>query len=126
MFGLGLQFRSRSVSPLGAREEPLPLSYQAESTHTKECVGWREMGSENQKESITSLQTKGARSLVDGDEFQSLRKSKAALALCKVANVLRRELVAFDSFSSILCADECECVEIQGMDRQGTASCPWC
>lgn len=34
MFGLGLQFLSRSVPPLGAREELVPLSYQAESTDT--------------------------------------------------------------------------------------------
>lgn len=42
------------------------------------------MGSEKWEESITSLQTKEERSLVDGDEFQSSRESRAALALCEV------------------------------------------
>lgn len=42
------------------------------------------MGSEKREESVTSLQTKEERSLVDGDEFQSLRESRAALALCEV------------------------------------------
>lgn len=126
VFGLGLQFRSRSVSPLGAREEPLPLSYQAESTHTKECVGWREMGSESQEESITSLQTKGERSLVDGDEFQSLRKSRAALALCMVAMCYVGDWSPLIPSVQFFVLWKCECVEIQVKDRQETASCPWC
>lgn len=35
--------------------------------------------------SVTSLQRMGERSLVDGDEFYSLRESREALALCEVA-----------------------------------------
>ncbi len=43
------------------------------------------MGSERWERSVTSSQRKGERSLVDGDEFQGLRESRAALALCEVA-----------------------------------------
>lgn len=63
---------------------PATLLSAREHTH-KECVGWREMGSERWEGSVTSLQRKGEKSLVDGDEFQSLRESGAALALCEVA-----------------------------------------
>lgn len=83
MFGLGLQFLSRSVPPLGAREELLPLSYQAESSDT--TIVWdveREMESVRRVESISSLQTKGARSLMNSDEFHSSTESSVTLALC--------------------------------------------
>lgn len=84
MFGLGLQFRSRSVRPLGAREEALPLSYQAKSTHTKrvEGDGERRWGSVRREESVTRLQTKEERSLATGDEFQSLRGKVERHWLC--------------------------------------------
>lgn len=49
MFGLELQFQSRSVTPSGPGEEPGVLSYQSESTLAhKECAGQSEMGSESQ------------------------------------------------------------------------------
>lgn len=70
MFGRGLQFWSRSVCPSGAGEEPLTLSYQADSENSLPDGAEGEMGSERQAESITSWQTEGARSLEDGDEFQ--------------------------------------------------------
>lgn len=70
MFGRGLQFRSRSVCPSGAREEPLTLSYQADGENSLPDGAEGEMGSERREESITSSQTKGERSLEDGDEFQ--------------------------------------------------------
>lgn len=84
------------------------------------------MGSESQEESITSLQTKGERSLVDGDEFQSLRKSRAALALCKVAMCYVGNWSPLILSVQFFVLGKCECVEIQVTDRQETASCPWC
>lgn len=67
---LGLSLRGQGGAPA-------TLLSGREHTH-KECVGWREMGS------VTSLQRKGERSLVDGDELQSSRESRTALALCEV------------------------------------------
>lgn len=82
MFGLGLQFRSRSVCPLGAREEPLPLSYQAKSTHTKRVRDGERRGSERQEGSVTRLQTKEEGSLAAGDEFQEFEGKVEPRWLC--------------------------------------------
>lgn len=102
MFGLELQFRSRTVSPLGTREKPLPLSYQTESTHTKSVWDGERWGVKHRRGSITSLQRKGERSLVDGDEVQSFRESRVVLALCEVAvcYVAPKGLAAIGSFSA--------------------------
>lgn len=51
-------------------EEPLALSYQADSENSLPDGAEGEMGSERRAESTTSSQTKGERSLEDGDEFQ--------------------------------------------------------
>lgn len=72
------------LSLRGQGGAPATLLSGREHTH-KECVGWREMGSERREGSVPSLQRKGERSLVDGDELQSLRERRAALALCEVA-----------------------------------------
>lgn len=51
-------------------EEPLTLSYQADGENSLPDGAEGEMGSERRAESTTSSQTKGERSLEDGDEFQ--------------------------------------------------------
>lgn len=83
------------------------------------------MGSEKQEESVTSLQTKEERSLVDGDEFQSLRESRAALALCEVAMCYVAGWSPLISSVQFFVLGKCEFVEIRVTDRQETASCPW-
>lgn len=77
------------------------------------------MGSERQEGSVTSLQRKGERSLVDGDEFQSLRESRAALALCEVAvcYVAAEEWPPLIPSVQIFVPEICGWVEIQATDK---------
>lgn len=69
------------LSLRGQGGAPATLLSGRKHTH-KECAGWREMGSEKWEESITRLQTKEERSLVDGDEFQSSRGKVERHWLC--------------------------------------------
>lgn len=48
------------------------------------------MGSERRAESIASLQTKAARSLADGDEFQGGGEGVVELSLCSRQPLTRR------------------------------------
>lgn len=65
------------LSLRGQGGAPATLLSGREHSH-KERVGWRAMGSERWEMSVTSLLRAGERSLVDGDEFQSLRKQSSA------------------------------------------------
>lgn len=77
-----------------------PATFLSGREHThKECVGWREMGSVRREMSATSLHRKGERSLVDGDEFHSLRESREVKALQSALYGGSRGLATIDSFS---------------------------
>lgn len=65
MFGLGLQFRSRSVSPLGAGRSPCH-SLIRQKAHTQRLQG---MERDAECEASVACRERG-RSLVDGEEFE--------------------------------------------------------